>query len=86
MHNGPNTMTNTSRPKSARSFANRSKQGTSKSDRPDLRKSQNAQRSYERYLVLAQSQAQSGDLIGAENYYQHAEHYYRSISSDREAT
>jgi hypothetical protein len=86
MQTGPNIMTNTHRPKSARPFANRSKQWTSNSDRPDFRKSQDAQRSYERYLALAQAQAQSGDLIGAENYYQHAEHYYRSMSSHREAT
>ena len=86
MQNGPKTMTSTHRPKSARPFANRSKQWTSNSDRSDFRGSQNAQRSYERYLALAQAQAQSGDVIGAENYYQHAEHYYRSMSSDREAT
>jgi Domain of unknown function (DUF4167) len=42
----------------------------------------NAQRSYERYLALARAEAQSGDMIGAENYYQHAEHYFRSMSSD----
>ena len=44
---------------------------------------QNAQRNYERYLALAQAQAQAGDVIGAENYYQYAEHYLRSMSSDR---
>jgi hypothetical protein len=87
MQNGPKTtMTSTHRPKSARPFAIRSKQGPSNGDRPDFRRSQNAQRSYERYLALAQAQAQFGDVIGAENYYQHAEHYYRSMSSDREAT
>jgi len=86
MQNGPNTMTSTHRPKSARPFANRSKQWTSNGVRPDSRGPQNAQRSYERYLALAQAQAQSGDVIGAENYYQHAEHYFRSMSSDREAT
>jgi hypothetical protein len=86
MQNGPKTMTSTHRPKSARPFANRSKQWTSNGVRTDLRGSQNAQRSYERYLALAQAQAQSGDVIGAENYYQHAEHYYRSMSSDRETT
>ena len=84
MQNGPKIMTNTHRPKPARPFANRSTQRTSNGERPDFRKSQNAQRSYERYL--AQAQAQCGDLVGAENYYQHAEHYYRSMSSDREAT
>ena len=80
------TMTSTHRPESARPFANRSKQWTSNGVRRDLRGSQNAQRSYERYLALAKAQAQSGDVIGAENYYQHAEHYFRSMSSDRETT
>jgi hypothetical protein len=80
------TMTNTRRAKSARPFADRSKQWTSNIARPDLRGPQNAQRSYERYLALAQAQSQSGDVVGAENNYQHAEHYFRSMSSGRETT
>jgi len=32
-------------------------------------------------LALARAEAQSGNVIGAENYYQHAEHYFRSMSS-----
>jgi hypothetical protein len=40
---------------------------------------QNAQQNYERYLALARAQAQSGDQIAAENYFQHAEHYLRSM-------
>jgi hypothetical protein len=47
---------------------------------------QNAQRSYERYLALAQEEARSGNVVGAENYYQHAEHYFRMMSSNRQAT
>jgi hypothetical protein len=86
MPNGPKTMTSTHRPKSTRPFANRPKQWTSNGARPDLRGHQNAQRNYERYLALAQAQAQSGDVIGAENYYQHAEHYFRTMSSERETT
>ncbi len=86
MQNGPKTMTSTHRAKPARPFANRSKQWTSNGPRPDARGSQSAERSYERYLALAQAQAQSGDVIGAENYYQHAEHYLRSMSTDRETT
>ena len=86
MQDGPKTMTSTHRPKSTRPFVNRSKQWTGNGARPDLSRHQNAQKSYERYLALAQAQAQSGDVIGAENYYQHAEHYLRSISSDREKT
>ena len=38
-------------------------------------------RNYERYLALAQAEAQTGNTVGAENYYQHAEHYFRSMSS-----
>ena len=88
MRNGQKTMMNTHRPKSARPFANRSKQWTSNVARPEPRGSGNAQRNYERYLALAQAQAQaqSGDIVGAENYYQHAEHYFRSMSSGRETT
>jgi hypothetical protein len=84
MQNGPRPF-NTRRPQSSTPFVNRSK-GTSNVPRPQQRGSQNAQRSYERYIALAQAQAQSGDIIGAENYYQHAEHYFRAMSTDREAT
>ena len=84
MRNGQKTMMNTHRPKSARPFANRSKQWTSNVARPEPRGSGNAQRNYERYLALAQ--AQSGDIVGAENYYQHAEHYFRLMSSGQETT
>ena len=88
MQNGQKTMMSTHRPKSARPFVNRSKQWTSNVARPEPRSSGNAQRNYERYLALAlaQAQAQSGDIVGAENYYQHAEHYFRSMSSGRETT
>ena len=83
MRNGLKTMMSTHRPKSARRFANRSKQWTSN---PEPRGSGNARRNYERYLALAQAQAQSGDIVGAENYYQHAEHYFRLMSSGQETT
>ena len=86
MQNGPKSMMNTHRPKLATPFANRTKQRTSTSSRSEPMRSQNAQRSYERYLALAQAQAQSGDVVGAENYFQHAEHYFRSMSSNREST
>ena len=86
MQNGPKTMTSKHRPKSTRPFVNRSKQWASNGARHDLRGHQNAQRNYERYLALAQAQAQSGDVIGTENYYQHAEHYFRTMSSERETT
>ena len=36
-----------------------------------------AQRSYERYLALARDATLNGDIVEAENFYQHAEHYFR---------
>jgi hypothetical protein len=42
-----------------------------------------AQRNYERFLALAQEEIRCGNIVAAENYYQHAEHYYRSMSGDR---
>jgi hypothetical protein len=52
----------------------------SRISRPQARNAQNAQKSYERYLALAHAEALSGDRITAENYFQHAEHYFRSMS------
>jgi uncharacterized protein DUF4167 len=62
--------------------AARSKQWTSRAARPEPKSFQNAQRNYERYLALAGAEAQIGNTVGAENYYQYAEHYFRSMRSD----
>jgi uncharacterized protein DUF4167 len=37
----------------------------------------NTHRNYERYLALARDAMRNGDTIEAENFYQHAEHYFR---------
>jgi len=50
--------------------------------RPQARNAQNAQRNYERYLALARTEALAGDRIVAENYFQHAEHYFRSMGEN----
>ena len=86
MQNGPNTIMSANQPRPARSFAARSKRWTSSATRPEPKSSQNAQRNYERYLALARAEAQIGNTVGAENYYQYAEHYFRSMSSDSEGT
>jgi hypothetical protein len=36
-----------------------------------------ARRQYERYIALADAAVLRGDPIEAQNYYQHAEHYFR---------
>jgi hypothetical protein len=86
MHNGQKTNMNTRRPRPAAAYAGRSKRWTSSAVRPEHNGSHNAQRNYERYLALAQAEAQSGNSIGAENYYQHAEHYFRMMSADKGAS
>jgi hypothetical protein len=45
---------------------------------------QNAKRKYERYLALARAEALVGNTVGAENFNQYAEHYYRVMFSDPE--
>jgi len=82
MQNGTKTPMSIQRTKFP--SANRSKRWTANAARPDLRISPDAQKNYERYLALAQAEAQSGDRIGAENYYQHAEHYFRLMRAERE--
>ena len=80
MHNGPKRIMSTRQPRTAVSFAVRSKRETSSAVRSEPKHSQNAQRSYERYLALARAEALIGNTVGAENYYQHAEHYFRSMT------
>jgi Domain of unknown function (DUF4167) len=80
-----NGRVSTRRPRPAGSFTARSKQTNSRSVHSISNGFQNGQRSYERYLALAQEEARSGNVVGAENYYQHAEHYFRVMSSNRTA-
>jgi uncharacterized protein DUF4167 len=47
--------------------------------RAEAQTPQNARRNYDRYLALARAEALKGDPIAAENYFQHAEHYLRSM-------
>jgi Domain of unknown function (DUF4167) len=86
MQNGPKTIMSTRQPKSTAPFGTRSKQWTPNAARPELQNPQNAQRNYERYLSLARAEAQIGNTVGAENYYQYAEHYFRSMRSDSDRT
>lgn len=39
----------------------------------------NARNNYERYTNLAKDAARRGETIEAENFYQHAEHYFRMM-------
>ena len=46
---------------------------------PDVKIRGTAAHVYEKYLQLARDAGSSGDRVMAENYLQHAEHYYRII-------
>ncbi len=51
---------------------------------PEVRIRGNAYQVLEKYLALARDAASAGDRIAAENYYQHAEHYYRVINANND--
>jgi hypothetical protein len=54
------------------------------SNGPDVKIRGNPAHIAEKYIQLARDAQTSGDPISAENYYQHAEHYYRLIAAAQE--
>jgi len=56
------------------------RQQTFDSNGPDVRIRGNAYQVLEKYLAMARDATSAGDRIAAENYYQHAEHYYRIVN------
>lgn len=58
------------------------RQQTFDSNGPDVRIRGNAYQVLEKYLAMARDAASAGDRIAAENFYQHAEHYYRIINAN----
>lgn len=51
---------------------------------PDVKIRGTASHIAEKYLQLARDAQSSGDPVAAENYYQHAEHYFRLIAAAQE--
>jgi hypothetical protein len=54
------------------------------SNGPDVKIRGNPAHIAEKYMQLARDAQSSGDPIAAENYYQHAEHYFRVIAAAQE--
>src|SRR2546427_5142021 len=54
------------------------------SNGPDVKIRGNPSHIAEKYIQMARDAQASGDPIAAENYYQHAEHYYRVIAAAQE--
>jgi len=57
---------------------------TYESNGPDVKIRGTAATIAEKYIQLARDAQSSGDPIAAENYYQHAEHYFRLIAAAQE--
>jgi hypothetical protein len=55
------------------------------SNGPEVRIRGNAYQVHEKYLTLARDATTSGDRIGAENFFQHAEHYFRIMNLGNES-
>src|SRR5205085_357432 len=51
---------------------------------PDIKIRGTANHVAEKYVQLARDAQSSGDPVAAENYYQHAEHYFRMIAAVQE--
>ena len=62
-----------------------SKNQTFDSSGPDVKVRGSASQVLEKYLALARDATAAGDRIAAENYFQHAEHYYRILSANQAA-
>ena len=54
------------------------------SNGPDIKIRGTASHIAEKYVQLARDAQSSGDPVAAENYYQHAEHYFRLIAAAQE--
>lgn len=60
------------------------RQQTFDSNGPGVKIRGNAYQVFERYMAMAREAQTSGDRIGAENFYQHAEHYFRIMTANGE--
>jgi hypothetical protein len=82
MRQGPNPRR--SRGRGPRKPHLSAKQQTFDSNGPDVRVRGNAYQVLEKYLAMARDASSAGDRIAAENFLQHAEHYYRIINANAE--
>ncbi|HCP01880.1 MAG: hypothetical protein CL573_06410 [Alphaproteobacteria bacterium] len=76
----PNANNRRARGRGGRKSGN-SRNQTFDSNGPGARVRGNPSQIYEKYQQLARDAASSGDRVGAENFLQHAEHYFRLMSA-----
>lgn len=73
------------KPHNPHSGGGSNKNQTYDSSGPDIKVRGSASQVLEKYLALARDATAAGDRIAAENYFQHAEHYYRILSANQAA-
>jgi Domain of unknown function (DUF4167) len=80
----PRGRFNANRPFNQQPLSSQSAQ-TFDSNGPKIKIRGSAHQILERYLALAREATANGDRIAAENFYQHAEHYFRVDNARRES-
>ncbi len=87
MRNGQNNKRMRSRPSNNNGHNRRGQNPMTRvfeSNGPDIKIRGTASHVAEKYVQLARDARSSGDPVAAENYYQHAEHYFRLIAAAQE--
>ena len=86
MRSGPNNRRPRGRGNPGRGNNNRPQRSNNvDSNGPDVKVRGTAQQVVDKYQTLAREATTAGDPVRAENYYQHAEHYYRVLSANAAA-
>lgn len=83
MQTGPRRTNWARQPRASGSFGGRPQQrhATNALRHSEHRNVQSAERKYQHYMELARAESASGNTVGAESYYQYAEHYFRIMNS-----
>jgi hypothetical protein len=90
MRNGQNNKRMRNRNNNSNNNNNNNRRGQNpmtrvfESNGPDIKIRGTASHVAEKYVQLARDARSSGDPVAAENYYQHAEHYFRLIAAAQE--
>lgn len=77
---GPVVNGKRTRGRSGRNKPSNPRNQTYDSSGPEGKVRGSASQVFEKYLALARDAQSAGDRIGAENFFQHAEHYYRILN------
>lgn len=82
MKPGPNSKRSRGRGGPRRPSNNNPRNQLYESNGPEVRIRGTVNQVLEKYLALARDASSSGDYVAAENFFQHAEHYFRILSAN----